>query len=163
MTLLPRNQGRQIGEGVKQFSRCTNCRQWYVHHAVTLVEIVRGNGLQRTTLWCESCIRAAEQRSQITAAGWPEQASSNLIPSAPKAVPSERPSHDFQQLLQEHLDLMERALHEDDGTIIPLVQNFVQRCETYQAQLDDSDHVKRLASHMKYWSTFLNTIHQSGL
>lgn len=147
---------------MKQFSRCTNCRQWYVHHAVTPVEIVRGNGLQRTVLWCESCIRAAEQRSQPTSAEYFNQAADALMPGAPIMSPAERPNDDVQQIFQEHLNLMEHALQEDDDTIIPLVEDFVQRCETYHVELDDPDQVKRLAGHMKYWSTFLVTIKQSG-
>ncbi len=49
---------------MKQFARCTSCRQWYARRAITTVEIVQANGLQRTTLWCVRCIRDAEHRSQ---------------------------------------------------------------------------------------------------
>lgn len=177
---------------MKRFARCTNCRQWYLHDAVTTVEIIRGSGLQRTTLWCQPCIREAEHRSQLTDGNLPVPAETHIAvashvhhsstrrqqsvgglstasstPSAdstnePFAVRSTRARarqpDDFQQFIQEHLDLMERALHEDDTTIVLLVEDFIERIQAYQAQLEEPERVARLASHSQYWSMFLNAM-----
>lgn len=145
---------------MKQFARCTNCRQWYRRDAVTTVEIIRGSGLQRTTLWCQPCIREAEHRSQFAAEGLPVQA------APPPAVTShvhgygsrELQPDDFQQFIREHLELMERALYEDDTTIVLLVEDFRERLQAYQAQIAEPERVARLASHSHYWSTFLNAM-----
>jgi hypothetical protein len=145
---------------MKQFARCTNCRQWYRRDAVTTVEIIRGSGLQRTTLWCQSCIREAEHRSQFAAEGLPVQA------TTPPAVTShvhgygarELQPDDFQQFIREHLELMERALYEDDTTIVLLVEDFIERIQAYQARIAEPERVARLASHSQYWLTFLNAM-----
>jgi hypothetical protein len=145
---------------MKRFVRCTNCRQWYRHDAVTTVEIIRGSGLQRTTLWCRPCIREAEHRSQPTDADLPERAGTHsaVASHAHGARSRERQPDDFQQFIQEHLDLMERALHEDDMTIVLLVEDFIERIQVYQAQIAEPERAARMASHSRYWSAFLNTI-----
>jgi hypothetical protein len=146
--------------GMKQFARCTNCRQWYLRDALTTVEIIRGSDRQRTTLWCQPCIREAEHRSQLAEAGLPVQVETHL------AVAShghgygarEMQPDDFQQFIREHLELMERALYEDDTTIVLLVEDFIERLQAYQAQIGEPERVARLASHSQYWSTFLNAM-----
>jgi glucose-6-phosphate 1-dehydrogenase len=65
---------------------------------------------------------------------------------------------DFQQFIREHLELMERALYEDDTTIVLLVEDFIERIHAYQAQIAEPERVARLASHFQYWSTFLNAM-----
>lgn len=145
---------------MKQFARCTNCRQWYLRDAVTTVEVIRGSGLPCTTLWCQPCIREAEHRSQFAEDGRPVQAETHL------AVASQVPDYGsreiqpdgFQQFIREHLELMERALYEDDTTIVLLVEDFIERIHVYQAQTTEPERVARLASHSQYWSTFLNAM-----
>ena len=149
---------------MKQFARCTNCRQWYMHSATLLVEIYRGNGLHRTTLWCVSCVRAAEQRSQSPGdSGEQEMAdlSAAMMPFQ-ALVPETHGSDDFHRLIQEHLDLMDRALQEDDSVIVSLIDDFMDRCRSYRNQLDHPDHVKRLSGHLQYWDTFLQALRQSS-
>jgi len=145
---------------MKQFARCTNCRQWYLRDAVTAVEIIRGSGLQRTTLWCQPCIQKAEHRSQFAAEGLPVQAETYLaVDSHVHGYGSrEMPPDAFQQLIREHLELMERALYEDDTTIVLLVEDFIERIQAFQAQIAEPERVARLASHSQYWSTFLNAM-----
>ena len=48
---------------MKQFAQCSNCQKWYVERAVITVDILQGNGMRRTALWCQPCIQEAEQRS----------------------------------------------------------------------------------------------------
>jgi len=145
---------------MKQFARCTNCRQWYLRDAVTAVEIIRGSGLQRTTLWCQPCIQKAEHRSQFAAEGLPVQAETYLaVDSHVHGYGShEMPPDAFQQLIREHLELMERALYEDDTTIVLLVEDFIDRIQAYQTQIAEPERIARLASHSQYWSTFLNAM-----
>jgi len=124
------------------------------------VEIIRGSGLQRTTLWCQPCIQKAEHRSQFAAEGLPVQAETYLaVDSHVHGYGShEMPPDAFQQLIREHLELMERALYEDDTTIVLLVEDFIERIHVYQAQTTEPERVARLASHSQYWSTFLNAM-----
>ncbi len=56
---------------------------------------------------------------------------------------------------------MERALHEDDAVIISLVDDFMKRCRACQSQLQRPEEAQRLAGHLQYWETFLNTLKQS--
>ena len=145
---------------MKQFARCTNCRQWYRRDAVTTVETIRGSGLQRTTLWCQPCIREAEHRSQLADENLPVQAETHIAVDSRVHHSSSREMQpdDFQQFIQEHLDLMERALHEDDTTIVLLVEDFIERIQAYQAQIAEPERVARLTSHAQYWSMFLNAM-----
>jgi hypothetical protein len=148
--------------GMKQFTRCTNCRQWYTQSATTPVEIVQGRDWRRTTVWCWRCVRDAEHRSQF-----PEEtvAAGTLRPEgisqATEAGGSEAPPADFHQLVQEHFDLMERALHEDEAILVPLIDAFMQRCHTYQAHLKAPHLAQRLAGHLQYWQAFLQALRQS--
>ncbi len=147
---------------MKQFAQCANCRQWYVEHAVTMVDILQGNGMRRTALWCQSCIREAEQRSHAVDERLDAQAleladdsllSYGLAPSAQEAPGV------FGELLQEHHDLMEEALlEEDDGAIASRIGEFVERGRTHMEQLDDPEQAQRLTNHLNYWQTFLKTL-----
>jgi hypothetical protein len=71
------------------------------------------------------------------------------------------PLSEFNAFIQEHLDLMERALYEDDAIIVPLIEAFMQRCRTYQAQIEAPDRVERLTRHLYYWDAFLKAMRQS--
>ena len=149
---------------MKQFARCTNCRQWYMHSATLLVDVVRGNGFHHTTLWCQSCVSAAEARSRSAEGGGEHEpidfSTATSRPSTPRAEISAA-SH-FQGLIQEHLDLMERALHEDDEVLVPLIDDFMHRCRTIHEQLEQPERAQRLAGHMQYWDTFLQTLRRSS-
>jgi len=149
---------------VKQFARCSNCRQWYVDHAVTTVDILQGNGVRRTALWCQPCIREAEQRSHDADEGIdiPDLQSPDdsllgygLLQSEVKATGV------FGELLQEHLDLMEEALlEENDNAIASRISEFMERGRTHLEQLDDPEQGQRLTNHLNYWQTFLQMLKQ---
>ncbi len=148
---------------MKQFARCSNCRQWYVSRAVTAVEILRGNGLHRTAMWCQRCIREAEHRSLDTDASIDTQdmhALTTLL--SHEESPLEEATGIFGDLLEEHLELMEDALQEDDDAIATKIGNFMERCLAYCEQLDDPDQAKRLTNHLNYWRTFLRMLDQSN-
>jgi hypothetical protein len=147
---------------MKQFTRCTNCHQWYTPSATTTVEIVQGSSLCRTTVWCWPCIQDAEHRSQ--AAG--ETVTSGALGPegtlhAAHATGSEVHPADFRQLVHEHFGLMERALHEDETTLVPLIDAFMQRCHTYQTHLKEPALAQRLTGHLQYWQAFLQALQQS--
>jgi hypothetical protein len=113
-------------------------------------------------VWCGQCIQDAEQRSQAvaehtgTGALTPVAVDPLVHESGLDALPP-----DIHQLVQEHFDLMERALHEDEAILMPLIDAFMQRCHTYQAQLVESDLRQRLVGHLHYWQAFLHAFHQS--
>jgi hypothetical protein len=67
---------------------------------------------------------------------------------------------DFQQCIQEHLHLMERALHEDEAVLVAAIEDFLQRCRLLQAQQDISERVQRLQGCLQYWETFLQALNQ---
>lgn len=127
------------------------------------VEIAQSNGLYRTTMWCWRCIRDAEHRSRAAAGAVdgaesaPVSVASTVHASAHDVLPNR-----FHQLVQEHFNLMERALHEDDTILVPLIDDFMQRCRTYQAQLEEPTLTQRLEGHLQYWNTFLQALNQSG-
>jgi hypothetical protein len=147
---------------VKQFARCTNCRQWYTYRFTTTVEVVKGRHVPKTTVWCFRCIAEAEHRSQYMpaqeadlAVAFPAAAAADFSSLEPVA-----PGH-FQALAQEHTNLMERAIHEDDTVLVQLVEDFIQRCRSSQAQIEDAEHRQRLTGHLQYWEAFLNALHRS--
>jgi hypothetical protein len=146
---------------VKQFARCTHCRQWYAHHVVTAVEVIRGNGLQGTTLWCFRCIRDTEERSQMLDEQTGRPAPSAVALHAHGPLGQTAPLSEFNAFIQEHLDLMERALYEDDAIIVPRVEAFMQRCRSYQGRIEAPDQVERLTRHLYYWEAFLKAMRQS--
>ncbi len=67
------------------------------------------------------------------------------------------------ELLQEHLDLMEEALiQEDDNAIASRIVEFMERGRAHLEALDDSEQAQRLTNHLNYWQTFLNALDQSS-
>jgi hypothetical protein len=146
---------------MKQFARCSNCRQWYVDRAVTTVDILQGSGMRRTALWCQPCIREAEQRSHYANEGIDIQnlsSAADLLMNADRLQP-EKATGVFGALLQEHLDLMEEALlEEDDDAIASRIGEFVKRGRTHLEQLDGPEQVQRLTNHLNYWQTFLKAL-----
>jgi len=145
---------------VKQFTQCTSCQQWYVRAYTTAVEIYQSDSLRCMTVWCLRCIDEAERRSQ------PRDTAVVTGASTPASDPSstgEQPSHGpcaatFQQLMQEHLQLMDRALYDDAAILIPIIQDFMQRCRLYQPHLAIPAQLKRLTGHLQYWETFLTAL-----
>jgi len=112
------------------------------------------------TVWCLRCIAEAERRSQ------PPSPSGATVVSTPASdtvnrgertstVPS---SETFQQLMQEHLQLMDRALYDDEAILIPVIQDFMERCRLYQTHLEIPEQCQRLTGHLQYWETFLKAL-----
>lgn len=149
---------------MKQFTQCTNCQQWYVRTYTTTVEIYQRDSLRCMTVWCLRCVDEAERRSQ------PHGTSVAPVASAPALDPiesAERPSHEpssgtFQHYMQEHLQLMDRALYADEAMLIPIIQDFMERCRRYQPDLERPEQLKRLTGHLQYWETFLKALNSSA-
>lgn len=148
---------------MKQFTRCTNCRQWYLHTFTATVETRQEERLRRVTVWCLRCIDEAEQRSQgaTTSKAANEAALPPVMP--PERTPA-APSGALEvaQLVQEHMALMERALHDDDDVLIPIIRDFMQRCRDYQHQAEATEATQRLGKHLDYWEAFLRVLHQAS-
>ncbi len=145
---------------MKRFARCTNCQQWYMRTYTAPVEIYQHDSLCCTTVWCLRCIDEAERRSQLHGISAVTEGST---PTLPKADMEERPSpisssDPFQQFVQEHLQLMDRALYDDEALLIPVIQDFMERCRLYQRQLDIPEQCRRLTGHLQYWETFLKAL-----
>ena len=143
---------------MKQFTRCTNCRQWYRHSATSTVEIVQGDVLRRLTVWCRQCMQDAENRSQAV------EETARVPDSPPLAaheMESDMPHADFRQLVHEHFSLMEQALHADEDLLVPRIDAFIQRCHSYQQRLTEPALVQRLAAHVQYWHAFLQALQRS--
>ena len=145
---------------MKRFARCTNCQQWYIRTYTAPVEIYQHDSLGCTTVWCLRCIDEAERRSQLHGISAVTEGST---PTLHKAEMEERPSpvsssDPFQQFIQEHLQLMDRALYDDEALLIPVIQDFMERCRLYQRQLDIPEQCRRLTGHLQYWETFLKAL-----
>jgi hypothetical protein len=67
-------------------------------------------------------------------------------------------SETFQALMQEHLQLMDRALYDDEAVLIPVVQAFIERCQLCQTTAENLEQGQRLTGHMHYWHAFLQTL-----
>lgn len=135
---------------MKQFTRCTHCQQWYVRTYIATVELYQSDSLHCLTVWCLRCIAEAERRSQ------PPSAADTL---ASDEHTEHGPSSDtFEQFVQEHLQLMDRALYDDEAMLVPLIQDFLERCRLYQTRLEIPDQVRRLTGHLQYWETFLKAL-----
>ncbi len=146
---------------MKHFARCTNCQQWYVRTYTAPVEIYQHDSLCCLTVWCLRCIDEAERRSQPhgTSAVVTEGLTPTLHTTDREACPSHVPSSDtFQQFMQEHLQLMDRALYDDEAMLIPVIQDFMERCRLYQTQLEMPEQCQRLLGHLQYWATFLKAL-----
>ncbi len=148
---------------MKQFSQCTNCQQWYVSSFTAAIELYQDDRLRQVTVWCLRCIDEAEQRSQPT---WPGEATApELHARSPELTscqhPEEVPGEAYQQFIQEHVDLMERALREDDSVLVPIVEDFLQRCLSFQHQVDIPEQATRILGNVQYWKAFLKALNQS--
>ena len=146
---------------MKQFTQCTNCQQWYMRTYTTAVEIYQGDSLRYMTVWCLRCIAEAERRSQPY--GTPV-APVVSTPASDAGEAGEQPSHvvsseTFQQFIQEHLQLMDRALCDDEAILVPVIEDFMARCRFYQTYLDMPEQRQRLTGHLQYWETFLKALH----
>jgi hypothetical protein len=148
---------------VKQFARCTNCRQWYVYSFTTTVEIFTSGHMPKTTVWCCRCIADAEHRSQYATLQNDNRALSSTSASSPVAlaITAHGAAGDFQRLVLEHATLMERAIHEDDAVLVPLIEEFMRRCRSSQAHIESPEHSQRLTGHLQYWEAFLKALNQS--
>jgi len=145
---------------MKQFAQCTNCQQWYIRTYTTAVEIYQSDSLRCMTIWCLRCIDEAERRSQPHGPSVaPVLSTPALEPGVAGAQPSHVPSSEtFQQFMQEHLQLMDRALCDDEAILVPLIEDFMVRCRVYQTHLDMPEQHKRLTGHLQYWETFLKAL-----
>jgi hypothetical protein len=140
---------------VKQFTRCANCRQWYLQAFTTAVEIFRDGHLHRIAVWCVRCVEDAEQRSHSA------QERGDDTAEAPVYATRMAPPDGFHQLVQEHIDLMDRAIHEEDTILVPLLEDFMERCRSYQQRLDNPEQAQRLLAHLQYWEAFLKALQQA--
>ena len=146
---------------MKQFSRCKNCRQWYLQAFTTVVEVCQGDIQRRKTVWCLRCVAAAERRSlsEETSAAAEETVTlfGSTVPLS--EMPDASSSHDqFQQLLLEHTRLMEQALHADETVLIPRIQHYLAQCRHYEEQKGNPEHAQRLAGHRQYWEAFFKVL-----
>ena len=137
---------------MKRFARCTNCQQWYVQTYTTAVEIYQHNTLCYLAVWCLRCIDEAEKRSQPHSTAIDRE----QRPSPPSS------SNIFQQYMQEHVQLMDRALYDDETLVVPAIQDFMERCRLYQTKLEIPEQCQRLAAHLQYWETFLQALNASS-
>ena len=145
---------------MKQFAQCTNCQQWYIRTYTTAVEIYQSDSLRCMTIWCLRSIDEAERRSQPYG---PAVAPVLSTPALEAGVAGEQPSHvpsseTFQQFMQEHLQLMDRALYDEEAILVPLIEDYMARCRVYQTYLDMPEQRKRLTGHLQYWETFLKVL-----
>ena len=149
---------------MKHFARCTNCQQWYVRTYTTSVEIYQHDNLCCLTVWCLRCIDEAEKRSQSHSTALAMEGATPVLPTADKeARPNPLSSSDlFQQCMQEHLQLMDRALYDDEALVVSAIQDFMERCRLYQTQLEMPEQYQRLAGHLQYWETFLKALNASS-
>lgn len=81
--------------------------------------------------------------------------------AANSRLPDDVSDADYQQIIQEHTDLMERALREDDAVLVPIVEAFMQRCLSYQQHVTFPEQARRLLGHAQYWQAFLKALNQS--
>jgi len=149
---------------VKRFARCTNCQQWYVQTSTASVEIYQHDRLCCLAVWCLRCIAEAERRSQPHGTAL---ATEGVAPVWHMVDREERPSplsssETFQQCMQEHLQLMDRALYDDETILVPAIQDFIERCRLYQTKVEMPEQCQRLTGHLQYWETFLNALNASS-
>lgn len=137
---------------MKRFAWCTNCQQWYVQTSTASVEIYQHDRLCGLAVWCLRCIAEAERRSQPHGTAL-----------APERVATPQSSSEtFQQIMQEHLQLMDRALYDDETILVPIIQEFIERCRFYQVRVETPEQGQRLTGHLQYWETFLNALNASS-
>jgi hypothetical protein len=148
---------------MKQFARCANCCKWYVHAFTQPVEIYQGAQLQRLAVWCYRCIVDAEHRSQPgdNQHNTPSLSHASIAPPTPAPACQESGPESVELLVQEHLQLMDRAMHEEDTVLVPLIEDFMQRCQSYHDDLQPHEQAQRLRGHLQYWEAFLKALQQS--
>jgi hypothetical protein len=71
-------------------------------------------------------------------------------------------SETLQQFMQEHMQLMDRALYDDDTLLIPIIEDFIERCRRYQSRVERPEQEQRLTGHLQYWEAFLNALNASS-
>jgi hypothetical protein len=149
---------------VKRFARCTNCQQWYLQTFTTSVEIYQHDRLCCLAVWCLRCIAEAERRSQPHGTALATEGVTSVWPRVDReGHPGPlSPAETFQQFMQEHLQLMDRALCDDETLLVPTIQDFIERCRLYQAQAEIPEQRQRLTGHLQYWETFLNALNASS-
>lgn len=143
---------------MRQFARCSNCQQWYLHTYTDSVEIYEHNRLCALAVWCFHCMAMAEQRSQPLA-----DAEAPSVATALSQHPLTRTDHTspetaaltFEALMQAHAQLLDRALYDDEAVLIPAVQAFIDQCHGYAPAVDSPEKHQRLTGHARYWCTFL--------
>jgi hypothetical protein len=64
--------------------------------------------------------------------------------------------------MQEHLQLMDRALYDEETLVVPAIQDFMERCRRYQTQTEIPEQGQRLDGHLQYWETFLTALNASS-
>ena len=105
---------------------------------------------------------AAEQRSQPGCEDGASMSIRQTDTSAANSLLSDNVADaSYQQIIQEHTDLMERALREDDVVLVPIVEAFLQRCLDYHEQATIPEQARRLLGHAQYWQAFLKALNQS--
>jgi hypothetical protein len=149
---------------MKRFARCANCCQWYVHAFTMVVETYQGSQLQQLAVWCYRCITDAEQRSQQfnPQPGTTPPSIAPMVTPSPCPVSDESPGTTVELFVREHLQLMERAMHEDDAVLVPLIEDFMLRCSAYHRLIQTSEEARRLLGHLQYWDAFLKALQQSS-
>ncbi len=143
---------------MKQFARCSNCQQWYLHTYTDSVEIYEHNRLCALVVWCLQCIAMAEQRSQPLV----DVEVAMTLPLHPLTMADhtspETAAVTFQTLMQEHAQLLDRAMYDDEAVLIPVVQAFIDHCQAYAPAVDSPEKRQRLTGHVHYWHTFLQAL-----
>lgn len=136
---------------MRQFTRCSHCRQWYLPSATTTVELLcHGGTVRRLATWCLRCVAEAEKRSR-TLNALPD--STPMPPVAPTTTASLPP--DLHQLLEQHTQLMEQALHEDEATLLPRIHDLIRWCRQQQEHVTHPEHRQRVQRTLQYWEAFL--------
>jgi hypothetical protein len=116
--------------------------------------VYQSDGQRCTTVWCVRCIAEAEQRSQP-----PDAALATAVPLHGGETSGHGPASDpFQHFLQEHLQLMDRALYDEEAMLIPVIHDFLERARLYQTHVENPEQGQRLAAHLQYWETFLKAL-----
>ena len=147
---------------MKQFAKCAHCRQWYLHTVTVIVEVCQSDTSRRQAVWCLRCVEEAEQRStfldnQMDTAPVVSPLQETFGPGDP---PDDGLPDEYQRCMQEHLQMMERALHEEETVLVPSIAVFLQRCQALQEQLEVPEQIQRLQGCWQYWETFLRVLKQ---
>ena len=147
---------------MKRFARCACCRQWYIQAVTVTVDVCHRGTSRRQVVWCLRCVEETEQRSASlhNRVDAPLIASSSQDIFGPENMPEALPPDEYQRCMQEHLQMMERALHEEEAVLVPSIEVFLQRCQALQEQLDVPEHIQRLQGCWQYWETFLRVLKQ---